>query len=134
MSSKSPAQLGVPTLPPRPSSAPPAHGGLEPQPPSLLGEPSQTMGNINLQNISSNAISSPELNTDHLVEDEKTSSRAARFVGNMLVSRVGRASWQTLESTARLPFYLSPWGDSTPFTLPNIRKRDVALAGVAHFG
>ncbi|EOO01234.1 hypothetical protein UCRPA7_3253 [Phaeoacremonium minimum UCRPA7] len=92
------------------------------------------MGNIDLQNVSSNAISSPNLNTDHLAYDEKTSSRASRFVGNMLVSRISRASWQSLESTARLPFYLSPWGDNTPFTLPNIRKRDVALAGVAHLG
>ncbi|KAF3764679.1 hypothetical protein M406DRAFT_70796 [Cryphonectria parasitica EP155] len=104
-------------------------------PPSpLLQQPSQPMGNLDLQGVSSNAISSPAHNTDHLAEDEKTSSRTSRFVGNMLVSRIGRASWQSLESTARLPFYLSPWGDNHPFTLPNLRKRDLALAGVAHFG
>lgn len=82
------------------------------------------MGNIDLSGQ----------NTDHLVQDEKTSSFASRFVGNMLISRIGRASWQSLESTARLPFYFSPWGDNTPFTLPNLRKRDLALAGLAHVG
>lgn len=99
------------------------------------------MGNLSLQGVSSNAISSPDhqdqnqdQNQHNLHEDEKTSSRTSRFVGNMLVTRIGRASWQSLESTARLPFYLSPWGDNHPFTLPNLRKRDLALAGVAHFG
>lgn len=82
------------------------------------------MGNIDLSSQ----------DPDHLVQDEKTSSFASRFVGNMLISRIGRASWQSLESTARLPFYFSPWGDNTPFTLPNLRKRDLALAGLAHVG
>lgn len=30
--------------------------------------------------------------------------------------------------------YLSPWGDNNPVTLPNVRKRDAALAGGAYFG
>lgn len=83
------------------------------------------MGNIDL---------SGGQNTDRPIEDEKESSFTSRFVGNMLISRIGRASWQSLESTARLPFYFSPWGDNTPFTLPNLRKRDLALAGLAHVG
>lgn len=29
---------------------------------------------------------------------------------------------------------MNRWGDNLPFTLPNLRKRDLALAGVAHFG
>lgn len=90
------------------------------------------MGNLDLHGVSTNAVSSPDY--QHLHEDEKKSGRASRFVGNMLITRIGRASWQSLESTARLPFYLSPWGDNLPFTLPNLRKRDLALAGVAHFG
>lgn len=92
------------------------------------------MGNLDLHGVSVNAISYPGHDEEYLHEDEKTSGRASRFVGNMLISRIGRASWQSLESTARLPFYLSPWGDNLPFTLPNLRKRDIALAGVAHFG
>lgn len=97
------------------------------------------MGNLELDGISTHAVSSPDHNyqqqLQHLHEgDEKTSGRASRFVGNMLIARIGRASWQSLESTARLPFYLSPWGDNLPFTLPNLRKRDLAFAGVAHFG
>lgn len=95
------------------------------------------MGNLSLRGVSTNAVSSPDHDADpeqNLHEDEKTSSRTSRFVGNMLFSRIGRASWQSLESTARLPFYLSPWGDNHPFTLPNLRKRDLALAGVAHLG
>lgn len=52
----------------------------------------------------------------------------------MLVTRLARSGIQTVASTAQLPFYLSPWGDNNPVTLPNVRKRDVAFAGVAHFG
>lgn len=95
------------------------------------------MGNLSLEGVSTKSISSPDHDADlehMLVEDEKTSSRTSRFVGNMLIARIGRASWQSLESTARLPFYLSPWGDNHPFTMPNVRRRDLALAGVAHFG
>lgn len=89
---------------------------------------------MSLQGVNTASISSPEHDKNHHLEDEVQSSRTSRFVGNMLISRIGRASWQSLESTARLPFYLSPWGDNLPFTLPNLRKRDLALAGVAHFG
>lgn len=90
------------------------------------------MGNLDMHGVATNAVSIPD--HEQLYQDEKTSGRASRFVGNMLIARIGRASWQSLESTARLPFYLSPWGDNLPFTLPNLRKRDLALAGVAHFG
>ncbi|KAJ4397648.1 hypothetical protein N0V93_001881 [Gnomoniopsis smithogilvyi] len=130
------SNLGVPDLPPRPSSAPPGgHDGSSSEPASpLLQSPTQEMGNMSLQGVNTASMSSPEHNKDHLTEDEAQSSRGKRFVGNMLISRIGRASWQSLESTARLPFYLSPWGDNLPFTLPNLRKRDLALAGVAHFG
>lgn len=65
------------------------------------------MGNLNLHGVATNAVSSPD-DDHHLHKDEKTSGRASRFVGNMLITRIGRASWQSLESTARLPFYLSP--------------------------
>ncbi|PSR82782.1 hypothetical protein BD289DRAFT_483646 [Coniella lustricola] len=128
--------LGLPDPPRRPSSTSiGGHDGSLTDPSSpVLQQPTLPMGNLNLEDISENSISSPAHNTDHLSEDEKTSSRTSRFVGNMLVTRIGRASWQSLESTARLPFYLSPWGDNQPFTLPNLRKRDLALAGVAHFG
>lgn len=142
------SQLGVPDLPPRPSSAPPGRrekdlnlDGNDSDPATpLLQQPSIPMGNLSLQGVSTNAISIPDHGQEGADsahphdEDEKTSSRTSRFVGNMLISRIGRASWQSLESTARLPFYLSPWGDNHPFTLPNLRKRDIALAGVAHFG
>jgi len=30
--------------------------------------------------------------------------------------------------------YLSPWGDNNPVALPNVRRRDAALAVVGHFG
>lgn len=146
-------QLVVPEgLPPRPSSAPPgghhddgitrtttaSSSSFDPPPSPLLQQPTQAMGNLDLHGVSTNAVSSPDHHINpldnSLHHDEKTSGRASRFVGNMLIARIGRASWQSLESTARLPFYLSPWGDNLPFTLPNLRKRDIALAGVAHFG
>lgn len=138
-SSASSSLLDVPDLPPRPSSAPPGglDGNISPLPSPLLQQPTQAMGNLSLQGVPNHAISSPDYGPDpeHILqEDEKTSGRASRFVGNMLIARIGRASWQSLESTARLPFYLSPWGDNLPFTMPNLRRRDLALAGVAHFG
>lgn len=105
-----------------------------PSPGPPLEKPSEPMGNMSLDGVSSNQLASPEHNQDHLNQDEKTSNSVARFFGNMMIARIGRASWQSMESTARLPFYLSPWGDNTPFTLPNVRKRDLALAGVSHFG
>lgn len=105
-----------------------------PSPGPPLEKPSEPMGNMSLDGVSSNQLASPEHNQDHLNQDEKTSNSLTRFFGNMMIARVGRASLQSMESTARLPFYLSPWGDNTPFTLPNVRKRDLALAGVSHFG
>lgn len=67
-------------------------------------------------------------------KDEKSNNFGKRFVGNMLVTRLARSGVSTVASTAQLPFYLSPWGDNNPVTLPNVRKRDIAFAGVAHFG
>ncbi|KAI3391300.1 hypothetical protein diail_7631 [Diaporthe ilicicola] len=134
-SSSSTSQLGVPGTPQPQSPAPPGRQSSNTSiPGSPLQQPSEPMGNMSLEGVSANQLSSPELNQDHLNQDEKTSSFASRFFGNMMIARIGRASWQSMESTARLPFYLSPWGDNTPFTLPNVRKRDLALAGVAHFG
>lgn len=49
-----------------------------------------------------------------------------------MTSRVGRATIQSLQSTAKLSYYLSPWGDNNPVTLPNIRRRDFVFAGVMH--
>ncbi|KAK7742257.1 hypothetical protein SLS53_004400 [Cytospora paraplurivora] len=106
-----------------PSSAPPGNHSES---------PSTSTSRSLRQHTSNTKLSDNE--EDQLAQDEKTSSFASRFVGNMLVSRIGRASWQSVESTARLPFYFSPWGDNTPITLPNLRKRDLALAGVAHIG
>ncbi|KUI55825.1 hypothetical protein VP1G_03201 [Cytospora mali] len=121
------SQLDVPDTPPRPSSAPPSSN------PGNISAPASPASSPALQHAMGNLDLSGH-DTDQLVQDEKTSSFASRFVGNMLISRIGRASWQSLESTARLPFYFSPWGDNTPFTLPNLRKRDLALAGLAHLG
>ncbi|KAI0181217.1 hypothetical protein GGR52DRAFT_523305 [Hypoxylon sp. FL1284] len=67
-------------------------------------------------------------------QDEKKSGFGKRFVGNMLAVRVGRAGAQSVASTVKMPMYLSPWGDNNPWTLPNLRKRDLALAGFMHFG
>ena len=67
-------------------------------------------------------------------EDERKSHFGKRFVGNMLAVRLGRAGVQSVSSTVKLPMYLSPWGDNNPFMLPNLRKRDVALAGFMHVG
>jgi hypothetical protein len=74
------------------------------------------------------------LSTTETKQKDHKSHAVSRLVGNMLVVRMGRASVQTIQSTAKLPFYLSPWGDNNPVTLPNVRKRDVALAGFAHIG
>jgi hypothetical protein len=55
-------------------------------------------------------------------------------VGNTLAGRVVRASVKSVTAAVQLPMYLSPWGDNNPVTLPNIRRRDAALAVVGHFG
>jgi hypothetical protein len=66
--------------------------------------------------------------------DDVTEHWSKRFVGNTLAGRVVRASVKSVTATVQLPMYLSPWGDNNPVTLPNIRKRDAALAVVGHFG
>jgi hypothetical protein len=45
---------------------------------------------------------------------------------------VVRAGVKTVATTVALPSSLSPWGDNNPVTLPNVRKRDAALAIVGH--
>ncbi|KAI0137503.1 hypothetical protein BJ170DRAFT_689819 [Xylariales sp. AK1849] len=105
-------QLDPPSLPPRALSAPAA--------PVPQVEPSP-----------GNAAASQPHQTEEL---EKESGFAKRFMGNMLVARLGRAGVQSVASTIKLPMCLSPWGDNNPFMLPNLRKRDLALAGVMHLG
>ncbi|KAK6073574.1 hypothetical protein SCUP234_08650 [Seiridium cupressi] len=114
-----------PSLPSRPLSAPPA-SVPEDSPPLHQAEViSATSG----QPAALSPVRSQEGD-----EDEKQSHFAKRFMGNMLVARLGRAGVQSVTSTVKLPLYLSPWGDNNPFVLPNLRKRDLALAGVMHFG
>jgi hypothetical protein len=66
--------------------------------------------------------------------DDVTEHWSKRFVGNTLAGRVVRASVKSVSATVQLPMYLSPWGDNNPVTLPNVRRRDAALAVVGHFG
>lgn len=138
--------LGLPSLPTRPRSAPPAPVPEEkPVRQSLqhaesiaavpgTGSASPGAGST----PPSPALSAHSPGADSIVvteeEAEKQSHWAKRFTGNMLVARLGRAGVQSVSSTVKLPLYLSPWGDNNPFVLPNLRKRDLALAGVMHFG
>ncbi|KAF2398127.1 hypothetical protein EJ06DRAFT_558526 [Trichodelitschia bisporula] len=62
------------------------------------------------------------------------SHRAARLFANSLPGRFARASLTTISSTRDRSTHFSPWGDNNPISAPNIRARDVALAGVAHLG
>lgn len=103
--------LAPPQLPNRPTSAPP--GQAEGHQCSYGGPPS------------------PSAAGNQYVYDPK-SHGVARFVGNMLPVRLARSGVSTITSTAKLPMYLSPWGDNNPMVLPSLRKRDVALAGVSH--
>lgn len=66
--------------------------------------------------------------------DEVKSNWGKRFVGNMLVTRGVRATWQSTGSSLKLPATLSPWGDNNPITLPNVRVRDVVLFAGTAFG
>ncbi|MCJ1253899.1 hypothetical protein MMC24_001713 [Lignoscripta atroalba] len=66
--------------------------------------------------------------------DDVKSNLGKRFVAKTLPGRVVRASYQSVTSAVTLPAYLSPWGDNNPVTLPNVRKRDVALSAGTYFG
>ena len=66
--------------------------------------------------------------------DEVKSNWGKRFVGNMLVTRGVRATFQSTESSFKLPATLSPWGDNNPITLPNVRVRDIILFAGTTFG
>jgi hypothetical protein len=115
-----------PQLPPRPLSAPAEpYNVLETEGPN---------NNLLLFSGQSTSLHHVPLSPTVTKHKDQKSPAVSRLVGNMLVVRMGRASVQTIQSTAKLPFYLSPWGDNNPVTLPNIRKRDVALAGFAHIG
>jgi len=103
--------LAPPALPTRPTSAPP--GQTDDYQRAYGSPPNQSTG------------------SSQYVDDPK-SHGVARFVGNMLPVRLARSGVSTITSTAKLPMYLSPWGDNNPMVLPNLRKRDVALAGVSH--
>ncbi|KAI1766990.1 hypothetical protein GGR53DRAFT_483544 [Hypoxylon sp. FL1150] len=83
---------------------------------------------------SSVSLISSKSHNDESAVDEKKSGFGKRFVGNMLAVRIGRSTVQSVASTVKMPVYLSAWGDNNPFTLPNVRKRDLALAGFMHFG
>lgn len=114
------ASLAPPMLPPRPLSAPS----------SLRTENvAQLVAQSGAPAYYEASLSSPS--SEH--KDPK-SHRVARFLGNTMTGRVGRATIQSLQSTANLPYYLSPWGDNNPVVLPNIRRRDFVLAGVMHVG
>lgn len=66
--------------------------------------------------------------------DDMKSNWGKRFVGNMLVTRGVRATWQSTGSSLKLPTSLSPWGDNNPITLPNVRVRDIVLFAGTTFG
>jgi hypothetical protein len=114
-----------------PNTNPPPYITVE-APEGMLREhvPEKPLGLPELPTSPPSAPSSPAPEE----EDEKQTGFGWRFVGNMLVTRLGRAGVQSVSSTVKLPLYLSPWGDNNPFVAPNLRKRDIALAGVAHFG
>ncbi|RDI86713.1 hypothetical protein Vi05172_g3135 [Venturia inaequalis] len=116
--------LAAPVLPVRPSSAPSGQReGWRPE------RPAQTVVNSDTP-----AYYEASLASQLSEQKDLKSHRVARFLGNTMPGRVGRATMQSLQSTARLPYYLSPWGDNNPVTLPNIRRRDFVLAGVMHVG
>lgn len=114
--------LAAPTLPPRPLSAPIPYDSL-PQIQTLHGAPSTEYPPTHVSAM----VNQGE-------KDDRKSNFGHRFVGNMLFVRAARSSFQSLASTAQLPFYLSPWGDNNPITLPNVRIRDIALLGLATVG
>ncbi|ETS78792.1 hypothetical protein PFICI_08645 [Pestalotiopsis fici W106-1] len=132
--------LGLPALPTRPLSAPPAP---VPEEKPAAGQYAASISSVpgtggNSTPTSPVPAQSPDGTNGEVIvgeeEAEKSSHFAKRFMGNMLVARLGRAGVQSVSSTVKLPLYLSPWGDNNPFVLPNLRKRDLALAGVMHFG
>ncbi|KAI9717454.1 MAG: hypothetical protein M1828_007216 [Chrysothrix sp. TS-e1954] len=65
---------------------------------------------------------------------ERRTPFAHRFVGNMMIARIVRATYQSGVSMHTRHDYLSPWGDNNPITLPNLRVRDVVLAAALTTG
>lgn len=65
-------------------------------------------------------------------KEDPRSNRLQRFIGDMGPMRLGRAGLTTLTSTAKYPYYFSPWGDNSPITLPNVRKREFVIGAAAH--
>ncbi|TLD38986.1 Accumulation-associated protein [Venturia nashicola] len=116
--------LAAPLLPPRPSSAPSSQreewrAAASAQDTVHCDTPSYHKASLVSQ------LSEQKDPKSHLV---------ARFLGNTMPGRVGRATVQSLQSTAKLPYHLSPWGDNNPVTLPNIRRREFVFAGLMHVG
>lgn len=89
---------------------------------------SNSFSNLSLVNQSSTQ------NSFAATADDVMEHWSKRFVANTLAGRVVRASVKSVTATVQLPMYLSPWGDNNPVTLPNVRRRDAALAVVGHFG
>jgi hypothetical protein len=115
-----------PQLPERPTSAP-----IGQHQDWTTHTPGPPVTSAPTQHIASD-YTHAEVTSSH--PEDHRSPLVTRVVANMLMMRVGRSTVQTMQSTAKLPFYLSPWGDNNPITLPNVRKRDVAMGGFMKFG
>ena len=107
--------------------------------PSLNPYPSSpnVTGQYDLSNSFSNlplANPAPGHGSNAVAADEVSEHWSKRFVGNTLTGRVVRASVKSVTAAVWLPMYLSPWCNNNPVTLPNIRRRDAALAVVGHIG
>jgi hypothetical protein len=117
-----------------------ANGASQPLPnasfspsPVSSNVPSQSEITSSFSNLS--LVSQPNTNGNAAASvDDQAEHWSKRFVGNTLAGRVVRASVKSVAATVQLPMYLSPWGDNNPVTLPNVRRRDAALAVVGHFG
>ncbi|TCD64086.1 hypothetical protein EIP91_004558 [Steccherinum ochraceum] len=60
-------------------------------------------------------------------EQEKSAPWIVRKLVGSMTGRVVVSSWETLKASGTTIVCLSPWGDSSPFLLPCIRFRDVAV-------
>jgi len=60
-------------------------------------------------------------------EQEKSAPWIVRKLVGSMTGRVVMSSWETLKASGTSIICLSPWGDSSPFLLPCIRFRDVAV-------
>ncbi|KAH8097042.1 hypothetical protein BXZ70DRAFT_990927 [Cristinia sonorae] len=60
-------------------------------------------------------------------EEEKSAPWIVRKLVGSMTGRIVMSSWETLKASGTSIVCLSPWGDSSPFLLPCIRFRDVAV-------